>query len=59
MSFADFIIVNYTNRYICGVEVKRSLSEAKILKSGHSATLKNHSELGLVRLPKKLILGTS
>lgn len=30
----DFIIVNYTNRYICGVEVKRSLSEAKILKSG-------------------------
>ena len=33
----DFIIVNYTNRYICGVEVKRSLSEVKISKSGQKS----------------------
>ena len=32
----DFIIVNYTYRYICGVEVKRNLSEVTISKSGRS-----------------------
>ena len=33
----DFIIVNYTHRYICGVEVKRSLSEVTISKTGRQS----------------------
>ena len=33
----DFIIVNYTHRYICAVEVKRSLSEVTISKSGRQS----------------------
>ena len=33
----DCIIVNHTHRYICGVEVKRSLSEVTISKRGRQS----------------------